>query len=101
MTTQRQPVFLDALQKYDSEFYKVVSAVREKAQARGALDAKTKTLISLALDTAAGASQGVKNLAGRARQLGASEDEIREVMRLVYSNKGNQALAAAQSAFAE
>lgn len=97
--TQRQPAFIDALQKYDPEFYKVVAAVREKTGAKGALDAKTKTLISLALDTAAGANQGVKNLAGRARALGASEDEIREVMRLVYSNRGSQALVAAQSAF--
>ncbi len=98
---QRQPAFYDALQKYDPEFYEVVSAVREKARATGALDAKTKTLISLALDTVSGASQGVKNLAMRARELGASEDEIKEVMRLVYSNKGNQALATAQSAFEE
>ncbi len=96
---QRQPTFYSALQKYDPEFYAAVLGVREKTQAARALDAKTRTLISLALDTAAGASQGVKNLAARARELGASEDEIREVMRLVYSNKGNQALATAQSAF--
>ena len=96
---QRQPAFYDTLQKYDPEFYKVVSAVREKTRAAGALDAKTKTLISLALDTVLGASQGVKNLAQRARELGASEDEMREVMRLVYGVKGNQALATARSAF--
>ena len=96
---QRQSAFYDALQQYDPEFYKVVSAVREKTTAGGALDDKTRTLISLALDAAAGASQGVKNLAKRARELGASEDEIRDVMRQVYRNKGNQALVVAQSAF--
>lgn len=97
----RQPTFFDALQKYDPEFYKVVLPVREKSRAPGALDAKTKTLISLALDTASGASQGVKNLARQARGLGASDDEIREVLRLVYSNNGNKALSAAQAAFEE
>ncbi|MFC2071605.1 carboxymuconolactone decarboxylase family protein [Chloroflexota bacterium] len=99
---QRQPTFYDAFQKNDPEFYEVVSAVNQKTRAgSGALDAKTRILISLALDTAAGASQGVKNLAQRARELGASEDEIREVMRVVYVNKGHQALATAQSAFEE
>jgi len=96
---ERQPAFFDALQRYDPEFYKAVIPLREKAKAPGSLDAKTKTLISLALDAVSGANHGVKNLAKQARALGAAEDEIREVMRLVSSVKVNQALATAQSAF--
>ncbi len=96
---ERQPAFWDALQKYDPEFYKAAIPVREKARAIGSLDAKTKTLISLALDTMSGANHGVKNLAKQARALGASDDEIREVLRLVSNVKINQALSAAQAAF--
>jgi len=53
LMVQRQPIYYNVLQKYDPEFFAVVLAVREKVQTIGALDAKTKTLVSLALDTAA------------------------------------------------
>lgn len=98
---ERQPAFFEALQKYDPEFYKAVIPLRNKARSPGSLDAKTKTLISLALDAVSGANHGVKNLARQARALGSSEEEIREVMRLVSNVKVNQALSTAQAAFEE
>lgn len=95
-----QPQFLDALQKNDPEFYKAALAVRELCYApKAALDLKTKTLISMALDCVHGSSRGTANLTKRARALGASEEEIRETLRLVYSAAGNHILNTSMAAF--
>ncbi len=98
----QQPQFFDALQKNDPEFYKSVLAVREMGYApKSALDLKTKTLISMALDCAHGSDRGTANLAKRARALGATEEEIRETLRLVYSAAGNHVLNTSMAAFEE
>ena len=52
--------------------------------APGALDAKTKHLIAMALDAIVGADRGVASLADVARQHGATEEEIGETLRIVY-----------------
>jgi alkylhydroperoxidase/carboxymuconolactone decarboxylase family protein YurZ len=67
----------------------------------GALDQKTKVLITLALDAAHGAREGVVSLAGQARSLGASDAEIAEAIRIAYFVAGNSVLAAAGAAFAK
>lgn len=93
------PAFIEALSGRDPEFYRAVKAVAETAMAPGALDAKTKTLITLALDAAHGASEGVAVLAQQARHLGASEEEIQEALRLAYFVAGNGVLAAGGAAY--
>ncbi|GFN22204.1 MAG: carboxymuconolactone decarboxylase family protein [Thermoanaerobacteraceae bacterium] len=93
------PPFVEALAERDPEFYRAVRAVAEAAMGPGALDAKTKTLITLALDAAHGAGEGVAVLARQARQLGASEEEIREALRLAYFVAGNGVLVAADAAY--
>ncbi len=97
---QPQLRFFDALQKYDPEFYKAASGLRDASRG-AALDPKTRILITMGLDAVIGASSGVKALAKQARALGASEDEIKETLRLVSSVKLNQALDAAMNAFEE
>lgn len=97
---QRQPAFLDALQKYDPDFYKAVSAFREASRGK-ALDAKTGILISLALDAALGARDGVKNIARMARAQGVTDDEIRETLRIAATAKMYGALVVSANAFAE
>ncbi|NLW07459.1 MAG: carboxymuconolactone decarboxylase family protein [Clostridia bacterium] len=93
------PAFIEALAERDPEFYQAVKAVATTAMAPGALDAKTKTLITLALDAALGASEGVAVLAKQARALGASEDEIRETLRLAYFVVGNGVLVTSMAAY--
>jgi alkylhydroperoxidase/carboxymuconolactone decarboxylase family protein YurZ len=93
------PYFVQQLEGRDPELYAAVKKVFELAMAPGALDPKTKTLISLALDAYAGADQGVRVLAGRARELGATEQEINETLRISYSVSGSRPLAAATAAF--
>ena len=98
MTTQPLS-HMERLEQVDPEFYRALSALRQFIGAPGALDAKTKTLISLAMDAAGSHRDGVKNLARRARSLGATDQEIMEVVRLAYSNAGTPGLVAGLAAF--
>jgi len=92
------PAFIEALRDRDPDLYEVVSKLALKSMGPGALEPKTKILITLALDAIVGAEQGVKGLAAQARRNGASEEEIAETLRLAYFVAGNSVLVA--SAFA-
>jgi alkylhydroperoxidase/carboxymuconolactone decarboxylase family protein YurZ len=93
------PPFVQQLESRDPELYEAVKKVTEVAMSPGALDDKTKTLIALALDAYIGAERGVMVLAGRARDLGATEQEISEALRISYSVSGSRCLAASAGAF--
>jgi alkylhydroperoxidase/carboxymuconolactone decarboxylase family protein YurZ len=92
---------MEELKRRDPEFFKLVSAVMDKAQGRGALDQKTKILITLALDAAGSHPEGVKALAARARSLGATEGEIIETIRLAFIGSGIPGLVTGLAAFQE
>ncbi len=96
--TPPQPWFFDALQKYDQDFYKGAIALRG-AVAGSALDAKTRLLISMVLDGTAGNKERVNALARQARESGATDGEVREVLRLLVSHNMNMALAVSTYAF--
>ncbi|MBI2304031.1 MAG: carboxymuconolactone decarboxylase family protein [Chloroflexi bacterium] len=96
---QQVPPYLQHFQERDPEFCQMVMALQQKIRAPGALDAKTKALITLALDTAGGHPDGVKSLAGRARSLGASEAEIVETLRLAFMVSGVPGLVTSRAAF--
>ncbi len=93
------PPFIQELEKRDPELFEAVKRVTEVANAPGALDAKTKTLISMALDAYIGSEHGVTALATRARELGATDQEINEALRLSYSVSGSRPLIAGNNAF--
>jgi len=93
------PPFVQDLVKRDPELYEVVVRSTELASAPGALDAKTKLLISLALDAYIGAERGVASLAKRAREAGATDQEITEVLRISYNVCASRTLIASGSAF--
>jgi len=82
------PWFVKEYKEHDSEFAAIVSHVVDTSMNPQALDAKTKYLVVLALDVLKGAEQGVKVLAKQAREAGASEQEIKEVIRLAYFVSG-------------
>ncbi len=92
----QRPTFMDELRKRDPGFFELVSAVITKTQEAGALDPKTKTLITLALDAAGSHPEGVRSLAARARAIGAREEEIIETIRLAFLGSGIPGLAAFQ-----
>lgn len=78
------PWFFEQFEKNDPEYCSRLSEVLETAMNPQSLDDKTKYLIILALDVLKGAGEGVKVLAKQAREAGASEQEICEVIRLAF-----------------
>lgn len=93
------PPFIQEIAKRDPELYAIVSQLAEKALGPGALDARTKTLIVLALDASHGAADGVAALASQARSMGVSDAEIAEALRLAYFVAGNSTLKTSAAAF--
>ncbi|SHG83191.1 Uncharacterized conserved protein YurZ, alkylhydroperoxidase/carboxymuconolactone decarboxylase family [Thermosyntropha lipolytica DSM 11003] len=95
----RLPWFVEKFSLYDEEFYRCLKEVLDKAMATSALDEKTKYLIVLALDIAKGAAEGVRVLAQKAREKGATEEEIKEVVRLAYYVSGMEVIKTSLAAF--
>jgi len=93
------PEFISLLQKTDPLLYEKVSGIFDIAMAPGELDAKTKILITLALDAIKGSSQGVKVLSGSARKMGITDNQIAEALRLAYFVSGNNVLATMKADF--
>lgn len=93
------PPFVESLRTTDPELFEVVAKNFDLAYTPGELDDKTKTLIILALDVLALSPEGVKSVAARARSMGITEGEIKEVMRLVYMVAPNRALGTSRSAY--
>jgi alkylhydroperoxidase/carboxymuconolactone decarboxylase family protein YurZ len=94
--------FLRKLQEMDSEFAEPVLKVRELATyTPGALDVKTKLLIAFALDVGHGEANGATILAKRARDNGATDAEIADVVRVLYSTGGLQSLSTAIAALSD
>lgn len=82
------------------EFAKAVGEVREQMLAPSALDSKTKSLILAALDIACGLPDGARTMFDTARKTGATEAEIVDVLKVVYTNGGAQRLVAGLRAIA-
>jgi alkylhydroperoxidase/carboxymuconolactone decarboxylase family protein YurZ len=97
--TVKIPWFVEKLEESDPEFFSVVKAVVDSSLETKALDRKTALLIVLALDAAKGAAQGVKVVSAQAREAGASEEEIREALRLSYYVAGMDVVKTSLSAF--
>lgn len=74
---------LDVIGENDPALMDEINRARDLALNEGALSLKHKVLIALAIDAAQGASEGVKNLALQAMELGASRAEIMETLRVV------------------
>ena len=93
------PWFAEKMAEYDPAYHKILQQVGDLALSPSALDQKTMLLILVALDAAKGAGQGVKVLAGKAREAGASDDEIGEALRLAYYVSGMETVKASLQAF--
>lgn len=95
----QKPWYMEAMEKRDPEFAQMLGSLMAKVSGPGALDAKTKTLITLALDAAGYHKDGVVALAKRARAQGASDAEIWETIRLAYLVGGFPGLTTGLAAF--
>jgi alkylhydroperoxidase/carboxymuconolactone decarboxylase family protein YurZ len=74
---------LKVLEKIDPKLMSHIDGTRDLAFAEGVLPSKFKFLVAMALDAAEGSETGVKSLAHRAIQEGATKQEIGEVLRIV------------------
>ncbi len=78
------PWFAEQYKLKDPEYFALLEESLGEALNTQSLDAKSKYLILLALDVLKGANEGVKVLSKQARDAGATEEEIREAIRLAY-----------------
>lgn len=101
MTTSRPGSWQAMLQKGAPQLSKQVDAMQQMIVAEGALSTKTKTLMMLMGDALLGHSEGVANLAKRARSLGASESEIAETLAMAFLMGGLPGIVTGCNAFRE
>lgn len=99
MTTPRAVTWQTILGKYAPEVLKQVTGLRETVLADGALSVKTKTLMMMLCDALLGHADGVANIAGRARTLGASNGEIAETLAVAFLMGGMPGLVTGANAF--
>ena len=92
---------LETIRKLDPEFFEAVVRNSEKAFADGALSAKTKYLIAMALDAAHGAAGGVASLGRQAVEHGASKEEITEALQVANFVSGVGSVYTASFGLAE
>lgn len=99
--SEAESEFLTKLRAHDSEFADHVAAIARNGGTDDTLSARTKTLITLALDAADGNTTGVKNLAAVARAQGVSEQELAETVKVIANQGSLGKLAVAAHALEE
>ncbi|MFC1953636.1 carboxymuconolactone decarboxylase family protein [Chloroflexota bacterium] len=99
MTTPRANSWQANLEQSAPELLKNVNELREKLFTEGALSVKTKTLMMMLCDSLLGQHDGVANIAKRARDLGASEEEIIETIGVAFIMGGMPGLVTGANAF--
>ncbi|MEN3060296.1 MAG: carboxymuconolactone decarboxylase family protein [Candidatus Methanosuratincola petrocarbonis] len=72
----------------DERLFEQVEGARRFAFSEGAIPAKYKLLIAMAIDASHGASGGVRALAEAAMRAGATKEEIAEALRVAFYISG-------------
>jgi|SRR5882724_9871952 len=94
-----RPPFIVRLEQSDPEFLEQVRGLSNFAMTDGALPAKTKILMTVLGEALLRREEGVKLASEIARNIGATDDEIRETVRLAFVLGGLPALSAATFGF--
>jgi alkylhydroperoxidase/carboxymuconolactone decarboxylase family protein YurZ len=97
----KTPQFIEELATRDPEFGELIAETRRRSRSDGALSAKTKALIAMALDAGMNHPGGVESLAVAAREQGATDEEILETIEVVASMCGLQGLSTGTHAFVD
>lgn len=92
---------LSALAAIDPKLREHVRRNGDFVYADGALPKKIKLLIALAFDAEHGAENGVRSLATQAKEAGATNEEIAEVLRVASHLTGVGCLYTASAALKE
>ncbi len=89
----------EALQNNVPDLMKHVGELRLEISTNSALPAKTKILMTMLGDAILGHADGVSNIANQARNAGATEDEIKETVKVAFMMGGLPALVTGANAF--
>ena len=89
----------DLLKSGAPDILKVSEDARGSILSDGALNNKTKTLMTMLCDALLGHDSGVATIANRARSAGASEEEIAETVGVAFLMGGLPALVTGANAF--
>ena len=89
----------DLLKSGAPDILKVSEDARGSILSDGALNNKTKTLMTMLCDALLGHDSGVATIANRARAAGASEEEIAESVGVAFLMGGLPALVTGANAF--
>jgi alkylhydroperoxidase/carboxymuconolactone decarboxylase family protein YurZ len=81
------------------QLYQDVTSVRDHVLSEGALPLKVKVLMTMLCDAMLAHEDGVKNIANRARAVGATEAEIAETLGVAFVMGGTPALVTGANAF--
>jgi len=102
MEKKNVPVFLHSLFDADRELCEIVmQGIASIHHEDGAIPLKYRYLMSMVADGMMNHPDGVVGMANAARQAGASETEIREVMRIIYVSGGMVALMSSIGAYSK
>jgi alkylhydroperoxidase/carboxymuconolactone decarboxylase family protein YurZ len=99
MTTPKAANWQTIMGKSTPELLKKITELQQTVSVDGVLSAKTKTLMMMLCDALLGHSEGVANIAKRARSLGASESEIAETLAVAFLMGGLPGLVTGANAF--
>ena len=94
-----RPAFIERLESNDPDFVDKVRGLSNMLMTDGALPAKVKVLMTLLAESLLTRDEGVRVTATIARNVGATEAEIGETVRLAFLLGGLSALAAGTSAY--
>ncbi|OGW15569.1 MAG: hypothetical protein A3G93_00495 [Nitrospinae bacterium RIFCSPLOWO2_12_FULL_45_22] len=95
----QKPPFIEALEKNAPELLPDAAKNVDFLNADTALPAKVKLLMAAMVDAIKSHPDGVKALVGMARQKGASEDEIKDTLRVVLAMDGMPGFVTATAAY--
>ena len=99
MTLPNPGTWQTVIQDNAPQLYEDVSAVRDHVLTDGALSLKVKVLMTMLCDALLAHDEGVKNIANRARAVGATEEEIAETVAVAFVMGGTPALVTGANAF--
>ncbi len=96
---QSRPGYAATLAQKDPKLAEYLDTGREFILTDGALSAKVKTLMTMLCDALLAHEGGVSNISARARDMGATEEEIAETVRVAFWMGGLPALVTGVNAF--
>jgi alkylhydroperoxidase/carboxymuconolactone decarboxylase family protein YurZ len=87
------------IEEHAPQLYRDVSTLRDNVLQEEALPLKVKVLMTMLCDALLAHDDGVKNIANRARAVGATEEEIAETLAVAFVMGGTPALVTGANAF--